>query len=373
MNRLLLLAWLLLPWTYCQAHLLNMSSITLNVAEQNKLHISYDIDPTVQLGNREAYYQISQLEQPLQQPEVKALLAELAAATVIRIDGQVANIEWQYEDFITQKLSADDYHDPLQWPKTIIKATAELNDLSEHKQLSAQFLTNFVFEEPIELTITDGERKLTRWLIALQSSPAFAMTADGANIATTKSEAMSLEDKMDFFGLGFKHILPEGYDHLLFIFLLMLVASTWLQGIGQLTVFTLAHSLTLTISLFGIVQLPTVLVESLIALSILYLAFEALFNQRKVKMRYSLIFAFGLMHGMGFAAALAEQTLPATGIALVILLFNLGIEAAQIVMALVSMLLIVTMRKLIATELVNRGFAVISVCMSLYWFISIVK
>ena len=98
----------------------------------------------------------------------------------------------------------------------------------------------------------------------------------------------------------------------------------------QVTTFTLAHSMTLALSLYGVVSLPSRVVEPLIALSIVYVAVENLRTQTLTPWRVALVFLFGLLHGLGFAGVLTELQLPRADFAVALLGFNLGVEAGQL-------------------------------------------
>ena len=138
--------------------------------------------------------------------------------------------------------------------------------------------------------------------------------------------------------LGVEHILL-GTDHLLFVFaLLLLVRGRWLL-VKTITAFTVAHSVTLAAATLNLVRIPSAPVEALIALSILFLATELARRYFNPAMDLTLTeqypwvvaFVFGLMHGFGFAGALAEIGLPHHAIPLALLFFNLGVEAGQLV------------------------------------------
>jgi len=129
---------------------------------------------------------------------------------------------------------------------------------------------------------------------------------------------------------GFLHILPRGLDHILFILGLFLMSRHFRPLFWQTTLFTLAHSITLSLSTLGIFDLPSVVVEPLIALSIAYIAVENICSNRLSKMRLWLVFAFGLLHGLGFATMLLEFGLPEDRFLLALLGFNLGVEAGQV-------------------------------------------
>ena len=129
---------------------------------------------------------------------------------------------------------------------------------------------------------------------------------------------------------GYLHILPLGLDHILFILGLFLMSRKFRPLLWQVTMFTLAHSITLSLSTLGIFDLPSSWVEPLIALSIAYIAIENIWHQKLSSTRLWVVFGFGLLHGLGFATMLAEFGLPDDGFLLALLGFNLGVEAGQI-------------------------------------------
>lgn len=155
-------------------------------------------------------------------------------------------------------------------------------------------------------------------------------------------------DVAGYFGLGIGHILG-GLDHLLFVFcLILLVRAPWAL-IKTITAFTLAHSITLAAATLGYVQVPGAPVEACIALSILFLACELRRpnGQGLVSRQPWLVaFCFGLLHGLGFAGALNEVGLPAGDIPLALLLFNLGVEAGQLLFVAVVLAGLAMLRRL---------------------------
>jgi hypothetical protein len=143
-----------------------------------------------------------------------------------------------------------------------------------------------------------------------------------------------------FFGLGFTHILPKGLDHILFVVGLALLSPRLRPLLAQITAFTLAHTLTLGLSTYGVVQLPSRVVEPLIALSIVYVAVENLLTTRLRLSRVLLVFAFGLLHGLGFAGVLGELGWPQGRRFVALLAFNGGVEAGQIAVVALALLLV---------------------------------
>jgi hydrogenase/urease accessory protein HupE len=138
----------------------------------------------------------------------------------------------------------------------------------------------------------------------------------------------------DFLVLGVKHIWT-GYDHLLFLFGLLIVTRNFISALKIITCFTIAHSLTLAVATLSLVQISSRIVEPLIAASIVYVGIENLLRGDDPKGRWLLTFAFGLIHGFGFASVLRELGVGAngSGIAVPLVSFNLGVELGQIVVA----------------------------------------
>ncbi len=147
--------------------------------------------------------------------------------------------------------------------------------------------------------------------------------------------------------LGFEHIL-EGYDHLLFVLALVLLIPSLRLIAWTVTAFTLAHSITLIGTTLGYLSLPSQPVETVIALSILFLALEVVGaikgkdDKQRLSERYPwmVAFLFGLLHGFGFAGALAEIGLPQDDVPLALLTFNLGVELGQLLIVIIALALL---------------------------------
>ncbi len=130
--------------------------------------------------------------------------------------------------------------------------------------------------------------------------------------------------------LGFLHILPFGFDHILFILSLLLLSPRLKPVLWQATAFTVAHSVTLGLAMYRVIIPPAFIIEPLIALSILFVALENVFSPRLRPARLIIVFLFGLVHGLGFAGALGDLGLPKNHYLLALLMFNLGVELGQL-------------------------------------------
>lgn len=140
--------------------------------------------------------------------------------------------------------------------------------------------------------------------------------------------------------LGFTHIVPKGLDHILFVLGIFLLSTRLRDILSQVTAFTIAHSITLGLSIYGVMSLSPKIVEPLIAISIVYVAVENLFVARVKPWRVLLVFLFGLLHGMGFAGVLSELGLPRSEFATALITFNVGVEFGQLSVIATAWLLI---------------------------------
>lgn len=130
--------------------------------------------------------------------------------------------------------------------------------------------------------------------------------------------------------VGFRHILPLGVDHILFVLGLFFLSTQLRPLLTQVTLFTLAHTITLALAALGIVSVPASIVEPLIALSITFVAVENIFTSGLSRWRPFVVFGFGLLHGLGFASVLGEFGLPQNAFIPALVGFNVGVELGQL-------------------------------------------
>lgn len=168
-----------------------------------------------------------------------------------------------------------------------------------------------------------AQAEAVHWLTEGAVSPAFPLDQD----ILPRSR---FETAKTYTQLGFIHILPKGLDHILFVLGLFLLSLKLGPLLMQVTAFTLAHSLTLGLSIYGIISLPPLWVEPLIALSIAYVATENILRKRSSPSRLMVIFLFGLLHGLGFSSVLTDIGLPRSEFLTALLTFNIGVELGQL-------------------------------------------
>jgi hypothetical protein len=135
---------------------------------------------------------------------------------------------------------------------------------------------------------------------------------------------------LHYIPVGFDHILPKGLDHILFVLGLFFLSTSFKSLIWQISLFTVAHTVTLVMGALGWVNIPGSIVEPLIAASIVYVACENLFTDQLGRWRTLLIIGFGLLHGLGFASVLGEFGLPVNQFIPALIGFNVGVELGQL-------------------------------------------
>lgn len=194
------------------------------------------------------------------------------------------------------------------------------------------------------------------------------LTADAPDITIDHATGIPLwVTILEFIHLGVGHIFT-GYDHLAFLIGLLLATTTLLSLVQVVTFFTLAHSVTLVLATLGIVALPPRLIESLIALSIAWVAIEN-FTGKMLIHRRVVTFVFGLVHGFGFSNVLREMGLTRSQLAVSLASFNVGVEIGQLVfVALLFPLLMVVFRQKWKEHAVAAA-SVSIMCLGFYWFV----
>jgi len=144
----------------------------------------------------------------------------------------------------------------------------------------------------------------------------------------------------NYLEVGFVHIIPKGLDHILFVVGLFLLSTSLRPLLIQVTTFTLAHSVTLALGIYGIINIPASIVEPLIAASIVYVSIENIFLKHLSKWRPVVVFLFGLLHGLGFASVLTEIGLSPNNFVTGLVAFNLGVEFGQLTVIAICFLLV---------------------------------
>ena len=159
-----------------------------------------------------------------------------------------------------------------------------------------------------------------------------------------------------YIGNGVRHILPGGIDHILFVLALFLTSSRLRALVIQVSTFTVAHTATLGLAAAGVISPPAGIVEPLIAATIAFVAIENLFVKDMPRWRPLLVFAFGLLHGLGFASFFGEQGFPPGQFWSALVGFNIGVEIGQLSVVALAFALVVLLRRFAPQAFDESGY-----------------
>jgi hydrogenase/urease accessory protein HupE len=216
----------------------------------------------------------------------------------------------------------------------------------------------------LRIRIPEQDGQVTHWLTYGKASPPYLLRQEVLEQAFWPTA-------WQYTKLGFTHILPLGVDHILFVLGLFLLSIRLKPLLWQVTAFTLAHTITLALSILGYIDLPDTVVEPLIAASIVYIGVENILTKEMHWHRVFVIFVFGLLHGMGFAGVLHELGLPENQLATALISFNVGVELGQIAVILLAFLALGLWfrNRSWYRQLVVIPLSLLIALVGLYWFV----
>jgi hydrogenase/urease accessory protein HupE len=175
----------------------------------------------------------------------------------------------------------------------------------------------------VRFSYSNAEDGQSQWLQTGEISDSF-------KLAVKAVPQSRLDIGLNYLAIGFEHIVPKGLDHILFVIGIFLLSIHLKPLLLQVTAFTVAHTITLGLSIYGLISAPSSIVEPLIALSIAYVGIENCLSAKLKPWRVGLVFLFGLLHGMGFAGVLGEIGLPRSEFLTALITFNIGVEFGQL-------------------------------------------
>ncbi len=270
--------------------------------------------PASPAGRQDSVTEIRGIE-GAKDPGVSAWLRAVAGAAVISFDGRSVGSD------LSVVLPPADPNDPFATaPRPVLLLAGKIPPGAKQSTFRVDLpIGSF----PVSFRNPGEAEAVYRWQEPSAESEPFKLA--GVEVPTTRGEVMRR-----YLGLGFTHILPLGLDHILFVLGLFLLSLRFRPLLAQITAFTVAHTLSLALATLGWVQLSPRIVEPLIAVSIVYVAIENVFARELKRSRVALVFAFGLLHGLGFAGVLSELGLPRAELVPALLSFNVGVELGQL-------------------------------------------
>ena len=352
MPRLILIAALVCAaTTSAWSHEAERTRVTLQLAADGRFTLDVANDPNWLLLRLETFAG-GHVAANITRAERDARLAQLGSVFADRIVVFVDAHEVRAADV--------EYLPPPSEPENAL-ATFRLTGSMPRDATRLRWLYGLVADPyPLEIRQPDGSSTV-EWIEGTNWS-------DVIDLSKSFTRPTRLEIARQYLWLGYTHILPKGLDHILFVLGIFLLSPRWKTMLLQVTAFTVAHSITLGLSIYGIVSLPSRIVEPLIALSIAYVAIENLLTRELKPWRLALVFMFGLLHGLGFAGVLRELGLPREEFLTALLTFNLGVEGGQLTVIAVALIVVTPfMKKGWYRQRVVIPASLVIAAVGLYW------
>jgi hydrogenase/urease accessory protein HupE len=279
----------------------------------------------------------------------------------LKFNGKTLNWKVDFPDFKNQPLVLPEETGGWALANAVIKVDAQPGP----GQLAVFW--NDKLNSELILIMIEGEELST--LSVFSGMSGILLDVKASEISSNRTETRpSKQTQVESWILsGFRHVIPMGLDHILFILGLFLLAPRLKPLLGQSLLFTLAHSITLALVIFGVIHFPAKWVEVLIAVSIAWIGIENLFAKRINTSRLYLVFGFGLIHGMGFAEVLRGKLgdLSGKALALPLVSFNIGVELAQATLLICAFIILIPFRKW-TVSIQNIGSILIAL-VALFW------
>lgn len=324
MLRLLAVLVLLLT-PAAKAHEMGSTQVGAKFLRNGTYSIEMRVDPESLLSRLEfaAGQPLSDESLPYEQQLVKlrALESQFMSAVTVAFDGAPVRPRFELLPLRPRTAGANE---------ALLRLSGEVPEGAKTFQWRYSLLySNYL----LRVTKEGNPNVVTEWLSADATSSAVPVEMPSAARGRVARQYLLL---------GFTHIVPKGIDHILFVLGLYLLSWKIKPVLAQVTAFTVAHTITLALTIYGVVALSPSIVEPLIALSIVYIAIENLVTRELKPWRLALVFAFGLLHGMGFAGVLGELGLPREHFVTALISFNVGVELGQLAVLFAAYLLVVS-------------------------------
>ena len=320
------------------AHTMMMTQVLVSFGHADAVDVKIDIDLTLLLGTPQRYYEVATEAPGPQHEDIERIVPRVVDNLQLFVGQQ--RLKLVFRDFSALKAQKADYLDASMSKLSTLTFVAALPASTAPLKLVIPLGAEVDYPVAYTVRIPAARVSVTRWVeegmhesdpfewagkvpklpqVAPELAPAFNPDA----LPWTRQLALYLR-------LGFRHIVPEGADHILFVLGLFFLGITWRKLLSQTTVFTIAHATTLFLSTYGIFSLPSRYVEPAIALSIAFIAIENVLKPQLGPGRLAIVFGFGLIHGLGFASSLSEIPFPKRDFMVALLGFNFGVDLGQL-------------------------------------------
>jgi hypothetical protein len=331
-----------------------MTQVLVSFGRPDAVDVKIDVDLTLLLGSPERYYELA-TESPERQKEDLERIAPRVIDNLQLFVGQ-QRLQLVFRGFSAAKAQHADYLDASMSKLSTLSFVAALPRGTDPLKLVIPLGAEVDYPVAYTVQIPAAHLSVTRWVEEgmhesdpfvwagkVPKAPAGGAPASASGAAAPVSalpppavpafnpDALPWPRQLALYlRLGFRHIVPEGADHILFVLGLFFLGITWRKLLSQTTVFTVAHATTLFLSTYGIFSLPSRYVEPAIALSIAFIAIENVVKPQLGPGRLAIVFGFGLVHGLGFASSLSDIPFPKTDFIVALLGFNFGVDLGQL-------------------------------------------
>jgi len=318
------------------AHTMMMTQVLVSFGQPDAVDVKIDVDLTLLLGSPERYYEVATESPERQKKDLERIVPRVVDNLQLFVGQQ--RLQPVFRSFSAAKAQKADYLDASMSKLSTLSFVVALPVGTGPLKLVVPFGAEVDYPVAYTVQIPSAHVSVTRWVeegvhesdpfvwagkVPKAPGPAAALTFNPDDLPWPRQLALYLR-------LGFRHIVPEGADHILFVLGLFFLGITWRKLLSQTTVFTVAHATTLFLSTYGIFSLPSRYVEPAIAFSIAFIAIENVIKPRLGPGRLAIVFGFGLVHGLGFASSLSDIPFPQTDFIVALLGFNFGVDMGQL-------------------------------------------
>jgi len=339
------------------AHDLGTTQVRLDVAPDRSVTVAIDVDPDALLQRLQIAAGDEAIAVPAEPHAVTAGIERRAPTFLSNVallaDGQPVTLRFTYVE-AAPKTDRDSA------PSTVRLTGAVAQDARELTWRYDLPLGSYALR-----VNRAGQPEAVQWLVGGRASapvPLSAGTHGDSTLAVTR----------EYLWLGIVHIVPRGLDHILFVLGLFLLRRNWRPLLAQVSVFTVAHSITLALSVTSTFSLPGRIVEPLIGASIAWVAIGNLRASALTPARLGVVFLFGLLHGLGFAGVLTDLGLPAGALAVALASFNVGVELGQLAVLAIAVAAtsLIARRSLVYRQWVTVPASAAIAAIGLYWTVT---
>ena len=362
--------------SYSHAHLLNMTELHLDASNQTEATLRVKIDLGQSLMNPDVYWSAATADAGAQAQLIAPAVDQLIRSIKIAVDSEP--ISARLQSWQLDAVSIDAIRNPITPQMAELVFALDPNISPEGTELEVRIdgdleipwpallrVDSSAAPLPVSRLLTSSERSSRP--IALNGNPS---ASDSTTLAGLALAFQNWVPGLSWVAVGFQHIIPRGLDHIVFVLGLYFLSTRLSTLLYQVSCFTVAHSLALALATLGIVAVPASVVEPLIAASIIFVAVDNLHSSVLVRWRLLVVTLFGLLHGLGFAAALSELILPSENFYSALLFFNLGVEAGQLTVLLLAFAAVGWLRNWSQyTNRVSRPATVTIAGVGTYWLI----